>query len=45
VLSGKKFGTAQRHTASTVSKIDAAFHREKNNMDFEFPRYRRVCRP
>src|SRR5579863_547305 len=38
-LSGKKFGTANRHTTSAVITIAAAFHRVKNNMDFEFPRY------
>src|SRR5580692_10182577 len=39
-LSGKKFGTAHRHTASAVSRIATAFHRVKNNMDFDIPRYR-----
>src|ERR1700689_1851111 len=38
-LSGKKFGTAHRHTASAVSRIATAFHRVKNNMDFDVPRY------
>src|SRR5579863_3734246 len=36
-LSAKKFGTASRHTTRAVSRIAAAFHRVKNNMDFEFP--------
>src|ERR1700684_1318742 len=39
VLSGKKFGTANRHTTNAVSSIAAAFHRVKNNMDFAIPRY------
>src|SRR5580698_5740761 len=39
VLSGKKFGTAHRHTANAMSRIAAAFHRVKNNMDFAIPRY------
>src|SRR5580693_6672558 len=39
VLSGKKFGTAHRHTKNAVSRIAAAFHRVKNNMDFAIPRY------
>ena len=39
MLSGKKFGTANRHTTSAVSKIAAAFHRVKNNMEFAIPRY------
>jgi hypothetical protein len=36
-LSEKKFGNAQRHTARAVSKMAAAFHRVKNNMDWAFP--------
>src|SRR5271169_3805123 len=32
-FSGKKLGTANRHTTSAVSRIPAAFHRVKNNMD------------
>ena len=35
--SGMKLGTANRHTTSAVSKIAAAFHRVKNNMDLEIP--------
>ena len=31
-LSEKKFGTANRHTTSAMSRIPAAFHRVKNNM-------------
>src|ERR1700722_9335181 len=41
-LSGKKFGTAHRHTASAVSRIATAFHRVKNNMDLDVPRYDRA---
>src|SRR5580692_4229373 len=41
VLSGKKFGTAHRHTKNAKSRIAAAFHRVKNNMDFAIPRYAR----
>jgi hypothetical protein len=37
LLSGKKFGTAQRHTTNAVSKIAAAFHRVKNNIDAAIP--------
>ena len=33
VASEKKFGTAKRHTMSAVSRIPAAFHRVKNNID------------
>ncbi len=32
-LSEKKFGKANRHTTSAVSRIPAAFHRVKNNID------------
>src|ERR1700722_1026709 len=39
VLSGKKFGTAHRHTKSAVSRIATAFHRVKNNMGFAIPCY------
>src|ERR1700726_3018460 len=39
VLSGKKFGTAHRHTKNAVSRIAAAFHRVKNNMGFAIPCY------
>src|SRR5271154_3253760 len=39
VLSLKKFGTANRHMTSAVSTMPAAFHRVKNNIGFEFPRY------
>ena len=33
VLSEKKFGKANRHTMNAVSRIPAAFHRVKNNID------------
>src|ERR1700730_16307622 len=33
VLSEKKFGKAKRHTMNAVSRIPAAFHRVKNNID------------
>jgi hypothetical protein len=36
-LSEKKFGKANRHTTSAVSKIPAAFHRVKNNMRLTVP--------
>ena len=53
VLSEKKFGSANRHTTSAVSRMPAAFHRVKNNMDSVSPRYGRErvsaissrCRP
>ena len=32
VLSEKKFGNANRHATSAISKMPAAFHRVKNNM-------------
>jgi hypothetical protein len=35
--SGKKLGTANRHTTNAVSKIAAAFPRVKNNMDPDIP--------
>ena len=37
IRSGKKFGTANKHTSSAVSRIAAAFHRVKNNMGRECP--------
>jgi hypothetical protein len=40
-LSEKKFGKANRHTTSAVSKMPAAFHRVKNNMRFDRPCYDR----
>src|SRR5258707_132931 len=33
VASGKKFGTAQRHTTSAVRMIASAFHRVKYNIE------------
>src|SRR5579859_5115337 len=45
VLSEKKFGTANRHTTSAVSKIAAAFHREKNNIDLRHSSLRPPRRP
>src|SRR5580704_9731709 len=49
VFSEKKFGTAKRHTTSAKSRIAAAFHRVKNNMEFAIPRFghnwRAVPRP
>jgi hypothetical protein len=38
VSAEKKFGSANRHTKSAVSRIAAAFHRVKNNMKFASPR-------
>jgi hypothetical protein len=32
-LSGKKFGTANKHTMNAVSRIAAAFHFEMYSMD------------
>src|SRR6476659_6791308 len=33
VASGKKFGTAQRHTTSAIRMIPSAFHRVKYNIE------------
>src|SRR6201986_5451698 len=33
VLSEKKFGTAKRETIAAMSRVAAAFHREKNNIE------------
>src|SRR5712671_8101382 len=42
VASGKKFGTAQRHTTSAVSVIASAFHRVKYNIELT-RQIRREC--
>jgi hypothetical protein len=47
LASGKKFGTAQRHTTSAVRMIASAFHRVKYNIELtrQIRKYVRGSKP